>query len=838
MPTERTHAYISYAALDIPASLAALHVTQSQGHTAHEVLELQSSYGMNALTSTELRWWNIFARQFRSSFVYLLIAAAGLSLFLGEPLDGGMIALFVLVNAGLGFFQEYRSEQTLKLLQNYVASSVRVRRDGKETAISSRELVPGDIVLLQSGDSVPADLRLLSEHNCSVDESPLTGESVHVSKEVRAASTVPTQPYEAKNILFSGSTIVTGIAEGAVIATGNKTVMGDVTRLATSTVRVSGFEKGIATFSTFILRLILITLCAVFLANVFMKQGNTSIVELLIFSIALAVSVIPEALPVVTAFSLSRGAFRLAKQHVVVKRLSAIEDLGGIDVLCTDKTGTITENRMEVSEIQGVDPSRVLQYAALGAGSATSHDPFDVAIDQRLGAQDRVAMQGFRIVNQVPFDPVRKKNSVLVTSSHGSILIVRGAPETILHACHLSSDEAASLDAWMAEQGIHGCRVLAVAYKQSPIAEQYAIAEEDTGLTLLGIIAFRDPVKSTAPQAIARARSLGVDIKILTGDRREVAGAVAAEVGLIRDANEVITGEELESMSDDDQHKAVAAYHVFARVSPQQKHRIIHLLQHEHTVGFLGEGINDAPALRIANVGIVVQHASGIAREAADIVLLKKSLNVIVEGIHEGRSVFANTIKYIKSTLASNFGNFFAISIASLLIDTLPMLPLQILLVNLLSDFPLIAVATDTVDPEEVQRPRGYHVRDIALLAVALGVVSTVFDFIFFAIFSRMGAPMLHTGWFVGSVLTELAFIYSIRTSRFFLRGALPSKPLLVLTGIAAICTVGAVLIPSVRGMFGFTALNGSQFTLIGVIVVSYFIVTELVKMGYYRMRG
>ncbi|MFA6027602.1 MAG: magnesium-translocating P-type ATPase [Patescibacteria group bacterium] len=820
--------------------------TKVEGLSFEEAKKRIQQYGFNQISGKEIKWFHILGRQFKSPFIYLLFFAAGLSLVLGEKVDGIMIIGFILINTVLGFSQEYHSEKSLQMLKKFVLWKARVKRENKNELIDSKQLVPGDIVMIETGDMISADIRLIDINDLSIDESILTGESEPVNKVNTELDHEALSVHEAHNICFSGTKVVSGQGTGVVIATGRNAVIGEVAKLTTETTRESIFEKGIARFSNFILRMILVILILLFVVNIALKGADQNhLLELVLFSIALAVSVIPEALPVVTTLSLSRGALQLAKNKVVVKRLSAVEDLGSIEVLCTDKTGTLTENKLTVANINSPNQTECLYYAALASsfltekkGEREPNNSFDIALWDRVEKKNKEKILKIKRLSEIPFDPERKRNSVLVKNNEATILIVRGAPESVIGCSHdLSAQKKQEYLSWLKIEGREGRRCIAIAVKQDHIQHDYDIKDENN-LNLIGLISFIDPIKDSAKDAILQAEKLGIEVKILTGDSKEVSGAVAHQVGLADNPEKVLLGEDLEKMNNEDQMKAVKSFSVFARVSPQQKYRIIELLQRNKEVGFLGEGINDAPALKLANVALVVDGAADIAREAADIVLLKKSLAVIIEGIENGRKVFANTVKYLKITLISNFGNFYAIAIASLIIPFLPMLPVQILLLNLLSDFPMIAIALDSVDPAELKRPRTYNIKEVVLIAIILGLVSTVFDSIFFMLFFREDPSILQTNWFIGSVLTELVLIFSVRTHFFFLRAKAPSKVLSLLF----VFIVGVTIIMPYTGLgeslFKFHPPTLNHLLIIFGVVLSYFVVTETIKIFYYRFTG
>ncbi|MDP2838220.1 MAG: HAD-IC family P-type ATPase [Candidatus Moranbacteria bacterium] len=780
-------------------------------------------------------------QRFFSSFLYLLLAAAGLSFFLGDYIEGIFILIFISINLILETYQEYHSARALRLLKRYLVVHAQVRREGKVLRVESTEVVPGDIVLVEAGDRLPADIRFLETSAFELDESLMTGESVAVPKTAALLDVPAVEIYEAKNIGFAGTVVTSGRGEGVVFATGKDTALGDIALLTEETVRETAFEKGIHQFSRFIMKLVLFTLTIVYIANLLIKgSGADGGVELLIFSLALAVSVVPEALPVILTVALSRGSLRLAQKKVVVKRLSAIEDLGSIEVLCCDKTGTLTENLLSVTAIKAADERHCLKLAfasclAEPAHRGKLHDAFDLALWQALTVREREAIQRGKRLDMIPFDPERRRNSVLFAGTEGEEVIVRGAPEEVFHRTkNLDTYAVRQLMAWVTAAGKRGERVLAVASKPLAANHSYSVYEEQD-LHFVGLIAFADGLKSTAKKTIARAKALNVAVKIITGDSQDVAGAVGYAVGLIKRPEDVVTGKELAAMPETLRREMIASHAVFARVSPRQKHEIIKTLQERFEVGFLGEGINDAPALKLANVAIVVAGASDIAREAADVVLLEKSLHTVIDGIEEGRTIFANILKYLKITLTSNFGNFYSVALASLFIPFLPLLPIQILLLNLLSDFPMIAIATDTVDAEELEKPKNYQVHSVVLMATLLGGVSSVFDFILFGALYRVSPETLQTAWFLLSLLTEVILIFSLRTRFAFFRARRASLTLTVLSVVVLLGALSLPFIPFVATPLHFVLPTPQILLFVGVLAIGYFFATEAVKHFYYR---
>ncbi len=816
----------------------ALLSASSKGLPHEEAANRLTTSGRNELPGKDTRWSDILLRQFRSAFIYLLLAASGIALFLGEYLDAGVIFLFLVINAALGFFQEYRAENALKLLKSFVDRKTRVRREGKEIILSVTEVVPGDIIILDAGDTIPADGYFLLAESVTVDESSMTGESKPINKLAGALLYPPSGFYGADNIGFSRTTLLSGDAELLVFATGKETEVGAIATHMQKTESPSAFEAGINQFSKFILKLVLTTVPLVFILHTLVQGDSVSMGDFMLFSIALTVSAIPEALPLVTTISLSRGALLLAKKQVVPRRLSAIEDLGSIDVLCTDKTGTITENKLAVSSVWG-DEEAVLRYSLmfpLSAGDANSAQNigFDKALLAHAPDTIQKTLSSLRRIDELPFDPIRRKGTVLVEDKHTALLVMRGAPEAVFGAC--KGKVKKEIHDWVLETGRRGNRVLAIAYKEIEEGKLSEISEADEkGFTLAGIVAFSDPLKASTKDAIAHAEKLGVHIKIITGDSKEVAGWVGYEAGILASSLDVIDGNEFEKLSPEEKLIAVETYNVFARTMPLQKHEIIELLQKKHLVGFLGEGFNDAPALKSAHVGLAVLHASDIAQDASDIILLNPSLEVIIDGIREGRTIFANSMKYIRATLTSNFGNFYALAFSSLFIPYLPMLPIQVLLLNLLSDFPMISIATDTVDDDELKQPRGYKVGEITAVAIVLGIVSTLFDFAFFGYFMRFEPATLQTMWFVGSILTELILLFSIRTALPFWRAKRPGGMVIWLTLSVMIITVVIPFLPFMQRTFGFIAPSMGHLGVAAFLVLLYFASTEVVKLIFYK---
>jgi len=838
---------LDFCRLDAEEVLHLLAVNQDLGLTDEQVRTQIEKYGLNVIEEHEIQWWQVLLRQFRSSFVYLLMAASVVAFILGQTMDAILIAFFILINSVLGFAQEYRSEMTVQSLRRLTAGRARVRRNGVERTITNDELVRGDIVLLETGDIVPADVRILKAHNFLVDESIMTGESIQVSKTSAPISEVINQPYQAKNIVFKGTSVLDGTAEGIVVTTGENTEFGQISHMISQTSKESAFQVNINRISRFVMWLVLATMSILLLIHFLIsRDGAISFVDLLIFSIALTVGVIPEALPLVTTFSLSTSARNLARKSVVVKRLTSVEDLGSIQVLCTDKTGTITENKLTIADIYKMDQTANPVFSASLAVSnileqqSLPNNAFDLSLIANLNEAEKAELRTYELVNEIPFDPNRRRNSVLVSRNGRRLLVIRGSPEEMIGLDKgLTNQKETEALEWIALQGKQGRRTLAISVEEDFPADDYDERAEANHIHVCGIISFVDALKSTTKKVVDEAAYLGVRLVVLTGDDPVVAGAVAKEAGIISDPEAVMTGADFDRLTDSEKENAVKNMRVFARVSPKQKYEILGLLMKKYQTGFLGEGINDAPALKLAHVSLVVESAADIARESADIILLKHDLGVIIEGIFEGRRTFHNTVNYIRATLLSNFGNFYAVAFASLLIPYLPMLPVQILLVNLLSDFPMFSIATDNVNRKDLQNPKNYDTKDIILVASVLGIVSTFFDFIIFSVFRRFEPGVLQTSWFIGSISTELVLMFSIRTNRIFFRaGVPPSKTIIALSTLALLIAVSLPFTSFGQRIFHFIRPSPHHLMILLFITIGYFMTTELVKILYYRTIG
>lgn len=799
---------------------------------------------------------DIFISQFLSPLILVLIAAAAIAYFLEDTEEALIILAIVGVNALLGFFQEYRAERALRELKKYVTKTASVMRDGVLKKINSTEIVPGDIVELVLGDIVPADMRLIAVNEFSANESSLTGESLPVSKGKDSLKVYRPIPQNLTNMAFMGTAVVSGSGRGVVTSVGMETFFGKTAAYLKMENPPGDFEKGIKKFSFFLLRIILIMTLFIFLVNVGLKRD---FFMSFLFALALAVGLIPEMLPIITTLSLSAGALRMTKKKVIIKKLASVEDLGNINILCSDKTGTLTEGSICLSDYLDADGKRdsgVLLSALLcnsvrkSAGADLIGNPMDLAIWQSPDAAPiEPTLKNYTTLSKDEFDFERKRMSTLVSSKGKRVLLVKGASEAVLSVCtaavskgkrrKLDSKSISALQRKIERFESKGLRVLAVAEK--PFRGESSTHEDEHGLTLTGFLLFKDPVKGTAKESLRMLRNLGVSIKIITGDSPIVTRSICAEVGLKIVGGRAILGDELQDMSEQDFARCAETYNVFARVTPEQKYKIVASLSKSgHIVGFLGDGINDTPALRAADVGISVDSAAGIAKEAADVILLEKHLEVIADGITEGRKTFGNILKYILNTNSANFGNMFTVAISSLFLKFIPLLPSQILLNNLVSDLPMFAIATDHVDEALIQKPQRWSITFIQRFMVFFGFISVVFDLLLILpllLSGRVSMELFRTMWFVESVLSEIIITFSIRTSLPMYRSK-PSRALVVLSVLSCLAAVVMPFTAIGQRYLAFVRLPLWAMLFIFAVLIGYIMIAEIVKRRFFTPRN
>ena len=800
----------------------------STGLSTAEAKSLLTKDGPNLIPKKGVSVLAVLGRQFKSSLVYLLVAASIISFIVADYSDGIVVLCILLINTGLGFFQEYRSEKIVEKLSHLIGTYAQVIRDGKPDLIPVSGVVVGDIIVIREGDIVPADAHLAVSEGLEVNESQLTGESVAVAKKDGDA-------------VFTGSLIEKGYAHGLVYATGKNTQLGSIATLSSDTKKETEYEKSLRAFSTFLVRVVLIFLGILIILKIVIvgpavAAGDMS--SLVLFIIALAVAIVPEALPVIATITLSQGALKLAKRHVVVKRLSSLEDLGNITLLCTDKTGTITENKMSVKNVEG-DADRLLTFFYASNVAQGKHhrknqvNPFASAFEAYVTDKVRAEAKHFKIETELPFDPETRRSYMLLTDTanaakHKNYLIAIGAPEVL--SPHYKEGQGA------------GLRQLAMTYKEvvSEDPAHFDITKNTHGMDYVGVVSFEDPLRPTAKPTIELAKKLGVSIKILSGDSRETVADIGRQVGLVEANERVMIGDELEALlekSEAEYEKAILAHSAFARVSPRQKYDIIKILKKTNVVGYQGDGINDAPALKLSDVAIAVDSASDIAQENSDIILLSKNLEVVVNGIKYGRGIFVNIDKYIKYTMVGNFGNFLALSALYLGSTALPLLPIQILLTNLLTDIPLISIASDTVGADEIVKPTKHKPRELVLISLILGVPTALFELAYVAILAAhpQSVATAQTGLYIFLSL-QLVIFFSIRNRGYFWKAHRPSNLLILSFSFAFIVSLSLIYIPWVQNIFSFTALPFSDIGIVLGMTVGYFILLDVVKVLYYRM--
>jgi len=779
-------------------------------------------------------------RALSNPLVLILVIAAIISGFMGEAVDAGIIGVIVLLSAAIDVAQTYRSRRAMERLRDRVAPTATVLRGGEWKEIPRREVVPGDIVRLSAGDLVPADARLLVARDLYVQQAALTGESLPCEKE--ATGEPATAKAEARNMVFLGTSVVSGTATAEVVATGPRTAFGDISARLAARPEETAFDRGLHNFSQLLAKTVIFLVIFLIVASILRHRDPF---QSLLFAVALAVGLTPEFMPMITSVTLSKGAVAMAHKKVIVKHLSAIQNLGSLDVLCSDKTGTLTAGTMSLD--RSLDPlgnpsQRALELAYVNSKFETGiRSPLDDVI---LRQAPQPKMEGYTKCDEIPFDFERRRLSVVVERQSQWILITKGAPEGILPLLSayehegrtepLNEDAVKRVQQTSRELNDQGFRSLAVAYAEVPVRANYSVGDE-RHLILTGFLTFSDEPLADAAQVMTSLKQDGVEVKVISGDNDRVTAHVCSQVGIA--SGHILTGDELERMTDPALGHDVEETRVFARISPAQKNRILLALKHNgHAVGFMGDGINDAPSIHAADVGISVSSAVDVARESADVILVEPGLRVLHDGIIEGRKAFGNVMKYLLMGTSSNFGNVLSMAAASFFLPFLPMLPTQILLNNLLYDVGQLTIPTDNVDETYLQKPQHWDIRLIRNFMVFIGPISSLFDFLTFYVLLhvfRSNEAQFHTGWFVESLATQTLVLFVIRTSKNPLRSR-PSKPLLATC--LAVVAIGVYLpFGPLAGVLGFTPLPGAYFAFLAVATAAYLVLVEVAKRRLLR---
>jgi Mg2+-importing ATPase len=815
--------------------------TRSQGLKSDEIQERLSRYGSNLLKPKKKSdALTLLIAQFKSPIILILIFAAGLSFFLRNPIDAVIILVIVLVSGFLGFWQERGAVNAVEKLLAIVQIKATVLRDGDSKEVPIEVVVPGDIVFIQASDVIPGDCLILESKDLFVDEAAFTGETFPVEKSIGILPS-ETPLSRRTNSLFMGTHVVSGSARAVVARTGKETELGNVSERLKLRPPETEFERGVRRFGYLLMEITLVLVIAIFAINVFLSRP---VLDSFLFALALAVGLTPQLLPAIISINLAHGAKRMALNKVIVKRLASIENFGSMNVLCSDKTGTLTEGVVKLHSaltVDGQESEQVLLYAFLNASYETG---FMNPIDEAIRKYRQFDLSNFKKLDEIPYDFIRKRLSILTSKGDAHLMVTKGALSNVLAVC--SSAEIAEgriVDIGTVEERVRrqfeefsrkGFRTLGVAYK-NVVTATVITREQEADMTFLGFLILFDPPKPGIIETIRQLKQLGVSLKIITGDNRLLAANVSQQVELLNP--DILTGEDLHRMSDEALLKQVNDVDVFAEVEPNHKERLILALKKAgHVVGYMGDGINDASAIHAADVGISVESGVDVAKEAADIVLLEKDLNVLVQGVREGRTTFANTLKYVFMASSANFGNMFSMAGASLFLPFLPLLPKQILLTNLLTDFPEMTIATDSVDRELVEKPRRWNIRFIRNFMMTFGLLSSVFDYLTFGVLLLIFQATTHqfrTGWFIESVISASLTVLVIRTRKSFFRSK-PGKYLLTAT---LLIVAMAIIIPitPLAELLGFQPLPMSMLLVIGMIVALYMIAAEITKRVFYK---
>lgn len=806
--------------------------------------ERLAKYGPNSVASkAKLRPIVAFVKKFNSPLLIILMGASVISFFTGNQTSAIILICMVFLSVILDFVNTFRSEKAVDSLIARVITTATVIRDGKRQEVKLTTIVPGDLVFLSAGDVVPADCRVIDGNDFFVNQSVLTGESMPVEKSHLVQSSDEELNSEASDIVLMGTSVVTGYATVEALRTGKQTEFGKIAERLTEADTETDFDRGIRKFSSFIMKLTFVMVAFVFIINSVSGRGWF---DSFVFAIAIAVGLTPELLPVIMSVSLSRGAVRMAKTGVIVKHLPAIQNFGRMSVLCTDKTGTLTENRIVVVQfvdLYGQVADDVLRYAYY---NSAFHTGVPNPLDQAVRDFKKWDVGQLTKIDEVPFDFERRRESVVVDEGAKRLLITKGAPEAVYGICtsYLHNGKVQPFDATVRRQAENeftrlsqeGFKVLGVCFREATKRPGTYEKNEEQGMTFLGYVAFMDPAKETVKETLDELELLGVEIKILTGDNELLTQKVCRDIQL--GVKGTITGEQIRKLSTLEFRKVVSATTIFARITPEQKERIIRTLQDVgNVVGYLGDGINDAPALKAADVGVSVNNAVDVAKETADIILLKKSLRVLKAGIIEGRKTFRNTLKYILMGMSSNFGNMFSMMAASAFLPFLPMLPTQVLLNNFLYDSSQLSLSSDHVDESDVVKPTGWDMKFIRKYMLVFGPISSLFDFatfgLMFALF-RNSEHQFQTGWFMESIATQVFVIYIIRTKKIPFLQSSPSRLLLFNTLVIVTIAWLIPLLPFAR----FFNLQPLPLWVVGTLlgfVVLYLLLVEVVKRWFFR---
>jgi Mg2+-importing ATPase len=827
-------------AQDIESLLRALR-TDTTGLTHEEAQRRLLQYGLNTIKARKRSdTISILLSQFRSPIILILLFSAILSFLSNDNTDGLIIVGIVLLSSLLGFWQEWTSADAIKKLTSLIRIKAAVVRDGREIEIPMEEMVPGDIAILNAGDIVPGDCRLLDSRDLFVNEATLTGETYPAEKQP-GLITSSTQMNNRINTLYMGTSVVSGTGKALLIRTGSQTEFGRISEKLKSRPLQTEFERGVARFGYLLMELVLGFVVVILAFNVYLMRP---VFDSFLFALALAVGITPQLLPAVISINLARGARRMAEEKVVVKRLNSIENFGEMDLLCSDKTGTVTVGTIVLHSVIDMDEAeseKTMLYAYLNAKLQSGYNN---PIDEAIVTSQQIDVGSYQKIDEIPYDFVRKRLSVLVKGAEDNILICKGALRNILDVCS-QVETAASAKSQMLENrekilsvyeklSSDGYRTLGVAYRS--VGRLNVVNRTDeVGMIFLGFVVLHDPLKDGVERTIEELRGRGIGFKIVTGDNELVASRVASQIGMT--SPKILTGGAIRQMSDEALVVQSAAAEIFAEVEPNQKERIVLALRASgYVVGYIGDGINDASALHAADVGISVDGAADVAKEAADIVLLDKDLDVLLRGVDSGRKTFANTLKYIFVTISANFGNMLSMAVASLMLPFLPLLPKQILSLNLLTDIPATTISTDDVDEETVDRPRKWNIKFITQFMTVFGFQSTIFDFItFIVLFYVLHSTevVFQTGWFLLSIITELFALLIIRTRRMFFQ-SMPSKQLLA-ASLVMLCVTFVIPYTPLAIPLGLVPLSLPILAILILIALLYLITTELVKIVFYR---